>query len=207
MNHMSMYSRLMPSMVVCPECHSPIVLGGHGKTVTRSFRIDEAALAALEEEAARRNVSVNTFLNQQILSFANFDRFFMRLGLVKLSANTLHRLLDASSDEKIVEAATVAALDTPRPIILSKYGQVTLETTLEYIKMLSEFANLFEYSLSSSPGGKVVTLYHRFGPKGSLFYTNYVKTLFEQIDYSPKFRSSVDSIDFEILPEKDDGRP
>jgi hypothetical protein len=78
----------MASMLVCPECHSPIVLEEHRKTVTRSFRIDEAALGALEEEAGRRNVSVNTFLNQQILSFANFDRFFMRLGLVKLSANT-----------------------------------------------------------------------------------------------------------------------
>ncbi len=155
-------------MVVCPECHSPIVLGEHGKTVTRSFRINEAALAALEEEATRRNVSVNTFLNQQILSFASFDRFFLRLGLVKLSVNTLQRLLNAASDDKIAEAAVVAALDTPRPIILSKYGQVTLETTLEYIKMLSEFANLFEYSLASSPSGKVVTLFHRYGPKGSL---------------------------------------
>ena len=192
-------------MIVCPECHSPLVLGGHGKTVTRSFRVDEQALAALEEEAARRNVSVNTFLNQQILSFASFDRFFLRIGLAKLSVNTLQRLLNASPDDKIVEAATIAALDTPRPIILSKYGQVTLETTLEYIKMLSEFANLFEYSLSSSPSGKVVTLYHRFGPKGSLFYTNYVKTLFEQIDYSPKIKSTSDSIDFEIPPKKDSG--
>jgi hypothetical protein len=92
----------MPSMVVCPECHSPTILGKHGKTVTRSFRIDEAAL---EEEAVRRNISVNTFLNQQILSFANFKRFFIRSGLIKFSVITLQRLLEAASDEKIVEAA------------------------------------------------------------------------------------------------------
>jgi len=190
-------------MVVCPECHSPIVLGGHGKTVTRSFRIDEAALAALEEEAARRNISVNTYLNQQMVSFANFDRFFLRLGLVKLSTNTLQMLIDAASDEKLVEAAVAAALDTPRAAILSKYGEVTLETTLEYIKMLSEFANLYEYSVSNSPDGRIVTLNHRFGPKGSLFYSNYVKTILEQINYHPKMRSGAHSVDFEVLTRRD----
>ncbi|MGA1975139.1 MAG: hypothetical protein ABSG92_05835 [Conexivisphaerales archaeon] len=86
----------MPSTVICPECHSLIVFGEHGKMVTRSSRIDGAALAASKEEATRRNVSVNTFLNQQILSFASFDRFFLRLGLVKISANTLQRLHNAA---------------------------------------------------------------------------------------------------------------
>jgi hypothetical protein len=195
----------MPSMVVCPECHSPIVFGGRGKTVTRSFRVDEEALSALEEEAARRNVSVNTFLNQQILSFTRYDRFFLRIGLVKYSANTLRLLIDAASDETIVEAARLAALDTPRAIIMSKYGQVTLETTLEYVKMLAEFGNMYEYSISKSPSGTVITLSHRFGAKGSLYYSSYVRTLFEQINYTLKIKSSTHSVDFEILPRKDDG--
>jgi hypothetical protein len=89
----------MPSMVTCPECHSPIVLGEHGKTITRSFRIDEGALEALEEEATRRNISVNTYLNQQIVAFASFDRHFLKLGMVKLSGNTLQMLVDAASDQ------------------------------------------------------------------------------------------------------------
>jgi non-homologous end joining protein Ku len=189
----------MSTVVVCPECHSPIILGAKGKTVTRSFRIDEAALGALEEEAERRNMSVNTFLNQQILSFAKFDRFFMRIGLVKLSGNTLQRLIDASTETAIAEAAVVAARDTPRAIMLSKHGQVTIETTLEYIRTLSEFANLFECSISHSLRGQVVTLAHQFGPKGSMFFANYVKTLFELVGISPVIRTSPHSVDFEII--------
>jgi len=189
----------MASVVVCPECHLPIVLGTRGKTVTRSFRIDEAALAALEEEAERKNMSVNTFLNQQILSFAKFDRFFMRLGLVKLSVNTLQRLIDAATDTTIVEAAVVAARDTPRAIMLSKHGQVTIETTLEYIMTLSEFANLFECSISHSLKGQVVTLTHQFGPRGSMFFANYVKTLFELVGIKPELMISPHSVDFEII--------
>ena len=95
---------------------------------------------------------------------------------------TLQRLVDAAPEEKIVEAAVVAAAETPWLIILSKH-EVRCETTLEHIKMLSQFANLFEYSVSESRNGEVVTLFHRFGQKGSLFWGSYLKTLFEQIRY------------------------
>jgi len=193
----------MPSMVICPECHSPIVFGARGKTVTRSFRIDEGVLAALEEEAAKRSISVNTLLNQQLLAFANFDRFHARLDLVKLTGSSLQKLLEAASDEKIAEAAVVEALDTPRSIILSKYGQVTFETTLEYIKMLAQFGNLFECSFSDSPEGKVITLFHRFGLKGSLFLAKYVEVLLEQMGYATKIETSAHSVDFVVQKKKD----
>lgn len=97
-----------------------------------------------------------------------------------------------------MEAALDAARETPRSVILSKYGEITLETTLECIKMLSEFANLFEFSVSNLPNGRIVTLNHRFGPKGSLFLTNYVRTLFEQVNCNPKMRTRAHSVDFEI---------
>ena len=178
----------MPSTVICPECHSPIVFGARGKTVTRSFRIDEAVMAALEEESAKRSISVNTLVNQQLLPFANFDRFHARLDLVKLTGAALEKLLESAPDDKIAEAAVLAALDTPRSIILSKYGQVSFETTVEYIQMLAQFANLFECTISESPEGKVITLFHRFGTKGSLFLAKFVGVLLEQMGYGVQDR-------------------
>ena len=193
----------MPSTVICPECHSPIVLGARGKTVTRSFRIDEAVMAALEEESAKRSISVNTLVNQQLLAFANFDRFHSRLDVAKITGNALQKLLEAGSDEKIAEAGVVAALDTPRSIILSKYGQVTFETTLEYIKMLAQFGNLFECSFSDSPDGKVITLFHRSGPKGSIFLTKFIGVLLEQMGYTARTETSPHSVDFVVQKRKD----
>jgi hypothetical protein len=37
-----------------------------------------------------------------------------------------------------------------------------------------------------------------------LFYANYVKTLFEQIDCSSKIKTSDHTVDFEIIPNKKD---
>jgi hypothetical protein len=194
----------MANTVVCPECHSTIVLAEHPKTVTRSFRIDEAALGALEEEALKKSSSVNTVLNQQILSFSEYDRFFSKVGMVKFSASTLQNLINAAPDERLIEAAVASALDTPGSIMRSKYGKVTLDTTLEYVKMVSEFGNMYECAFADLPDGKVITLSHRFGPKGSLFWANYVKTLFEQIGYVPKIKTSANSVSFEILPKRTD---
>jgi len=193
----------MPSTVICPECHSPIVFGARGKTVTRSFRVDESVMAALEEESAKRTISVNALVNQQLLVFANFDRFHTRLDLVKLTGSSLQKLLESAPDDKIVEAAVLAAIDTPRSIILSKYGQVTFETTVEYIQMLAQFANLFECTISESPEGKVITLFHRFGTKGSLFLAKFVGMLLEQMGYAPKIETSAHSVGFLVQKKKD----
>jgi len=79
------------------------------KTVTRSFRINESAFLALEEEAKKRNISLNTVVNQLILSYANFDRYFQRLGMLKMSKVTFRKILKAAADKEIVELAREVA--------------------------------------------------------------------------------------------------
>ena len=50
------------------------------KTATASFRLDDLALSAIQEDAKKQNVSVNTLLNQLVLTYANFDRPMKRLA-------------------------------------------------------------------------------------------------------------------------------
>lgn len=172
------------------------------RTVTRSFRISERALKSIEEEAKRQNVGVSTLINQQLLAYADFERYIRRLGLIKISSATFARLLLASSDEEIARAGSEAGSDTPRSIILTKYGTMSLSTAIEYLKMLSEFANLFEFGEVEHRDKHIITLLHGLGPKGSVFFLNYVKALFGSIEYDPKFSSSAHSVVIELSPEK-----
>src|SRR2546425_9255802 len=50
-----------------------------GKTVAKSFRVNEKALGALQEEAARQSVSVYTLVNQLLLDYSEFGRFLQRV--------------------------------------------------------------------------------------------------------------------------------
>ena len=169
------------------------------KTVTRSFRINESAFLALEEEARKHNISLNTLVNQLFLSFANFDRYFEKFGMLKISKVAYRRTLKAVPDEEIVEAAREVAQNSARVLLLTRYGTLSLAGVLEYLKGLADYAYWFEYNeVVSSERKRVVTLTHSLGEKFSLFMVAYSKSLFEQIAMSPKLTSTEDSITITI---------
>lgn len=169
------------------------------KTVTRSFRISESAFLAVEEEARKHNVSLNTLVNQLLLSYANFDRYFQKFGMLKISNVAYRSTLKAVPDQAIVEAAREVAQNSARVILLTRYGTLSLAGVLEYLKSLADYAYWFEYNEVLSPERKrVITLTHSLGEKFSLFMIAYSKSLFEQIAMNPKLTSTEDSITITI---------
>ena len=169
------------------------------KTVTRSFRINESAFLALEEEAKKRNISLNTLVNQLFLSYANFDRYFQRFGMIKMSKFQFRKILKALPDNEIVELAREVAQNSSRTIILARYGTLSLTTILDYLNTLADYAYFVERSEVLSPGERrVITLMHSYGEKGSIFVNAYVKILFELINMEPKLSSTENSVTIEV---------
>ena len=168
------------------------------RTVTRTFRISEAAFKALQEDAKRQNVSVNTLVNQIVLAYTNFDRYIKKLHLIKVSRPTFRRVLEASQDAAIIEAGQQAGNDVPKLLILAKDGVLNVDTALAHLRSLAEYGNLFEYSESSSGRNMVVTLAHELGPKGTLFLAHYIQTLFENADAQPSFTLGDNSVILEL---------
>ncbi len=168
------------------------------RTITRTFRISEHAFKALQDDARHQNVSVNTLVNQTLLSYANFDRFVKKLHLIKISRPTFRRVLDAAHDDAIIEAGQLAGSDVPKFLILAKDGTLSLETVLVHLRGLADYGNLFEYTESVEDRKRVVTLGHELGPKGTLFLAHYVQTVFESVDSHPTFTLGDNSIVIEL---------
>lgn len=168
------------------------------KTVTRTFRISERALRTLQEDAKRQNVSVNTLINQVILSYTNFDRFIKKLHTIKVSRPTFRRVLDAAQDDAIIEAGQKAGSDVPESFIIAKDGALSLQTVLGHLKDMAHYGNLFEYAETVQDRKRMVTLTHELGPKGTLFLSGFVQTVFESVDMHPKFTLGDNSIIIEL---------
>ena len=165
------------------------------KTVTRSFRISESAFLALEEEAKKRNISLNTLVNQLFLSFANFDRYFQKFGMAKISKVSYRKTLKAVPDQEVVELAREVAQNSGKVIILARYGTMSLKGVLDWLQDLSDYAHWFQYNEVHSPEGKrVITLTHDLGPKFSTFMVAYTKELLGQIAMVPKLSATEDSV-------------
>jgi hypothetical protein len=168
------------------------------KTATASFRLDESALNALQEDARRQNVSVNTMLNQLVLAYANYDRPMKRFHMLKLPASSFRHILQAATNEAIIEAGNSAGKDVPKTYIRAKWGNLTADSALDYLRITADYTNLFEYS-EVSRGGKInVTLSHDFGAKGSLFLQRYVQAIFEPLGKPPSFLQDENAVSFEL---------
>jgi len=166
------------------------------KTATASFRLDESALNALQDDARKQNVSVNTMFNQLLLTYANYDRPMKRFHMLKLPASSFMHLLQAATDEAIIKAGNSAGKDVPKTYISAKWGELTAESALDYLRTTAEYTNLFEYS-EVVRGGKVnVTLSHDFGAKGSLFLQRYVQAIFEPLVKPPRFLQDENAVSF-----------
>ncbi|HZY95052.1 MAG TPA: hypothetical protein VFE98_09405 [Candidatus Bathyarchaeia archaeon] len=161
-----------------------------GKTVAKSFRVNEKALLALQEEAGRQSVSVNTLVNQLLLDYSEFGRYLQRVNAMRLSRKTFGEILNSISEDSLAKAGQVAGKSAPMALIASKWGKVTVNTVIEFIHDLSAYANLFEYYEKNENERWTITLMHELGPKWSVFLTHYIGEAFVAAGIQPKTRTS-----------------
>jgi hypothetical protein len=152
------------------------------KTTIASFRINESVLDALREDAKRQNVSVNSLLNQILLTYINYDRPMKRFDMMKLPTSAIKRILEAATET----------------YIRARWGELTVENALSFIKVTAEYSNRFEYSAITHDGRINITITHRLGAKGNLFLQSFVKAIFHQMGVSPKFSSDENAVTFEL---------
>ena len=168
------------------------------KTVAKSFRVNRNALRALQDEAKRQNLSVNTMVNQLLISYAEYGRFAQRTHSINLTQKTFAEILAATSDDNLITAAQNAGRSAPQALISSKSGEVTVNSVLEYIQDLSAHANLFEFNETNEHGHWTITLLHELGSKWSLFIANYFAEAFKAAGAEPKISSSERAVTIRI---------
>ena len=171
------------------------------RTVPKSFRIDESASIAVEEEAASQNVSSNTLMNQILKQFSEFDRFARRINTVKLSSSVFRDLLSEVDSEKVIEIAKSAGSSIPQAFATTKSGKVDVESLVDHIRSLAAYAHLCEFSETIGTRSRLLTLVHDFGLNWSIFLVHYVNAMFEQVGVSPKVEMSDRSVTFTLPGE------
>jgi len=168
------------------------------RTVPKSFRIDEAALKAVETEAVSQSVSPNTLVNQILKQFAEFDRFARKINTVKVSSAAFRGLLSAGEIDKIIEVAKTTGSSIPQAFATAKNGKVDKDSLLDHVRSLATYAHLCEVSETIDTHGHVVTMIHDFGLNWSIFLVHYITAMFTQIGSSPKIEMSDRSVSFTL---------
>jgi hypothetical protein len=156
------------------------------KTVNRSFRISEKAYKALEEGAAKGKISLNTFVNQLFLNYAEFDRYASKVQPLDLPGPLLRLILDAVPEEKIMTVAKAWANNVlTKQQVLEMSGSFSREGVIQTMKKVANHAR-FEYSdVVDHKGRRTFTIIHPLGRNYSLFAAIFMKTILEPLGSGP----------------------
>jgi hypothetical protein len=173
-------------------------LASKDRTVTLSLRISEVAYKALQEDAKKQNASLNTIANQILLAYAEHDRYLKKYGLLKVISPLYDKLLNAASDEAIIEAGKSLGPGVLPSTIISMTGELTVPGILDWLKRMGTYSNLCDYSEISHGGRISVTMSHGAGPKGSLLLASYLDSLFKTAGKQIKITQLRDSVTFEV---------
>ena len=168
------------------------------KTIAKSLRINEEALGALQEEAARQNISVNTLVNQLLLDYAEFGRFVQRAKAVRLTRKTFEEILKIAPEDGLGKAGQEAGRSAPGAIITSKWGKMNVNNVINFIRDLSSYANLFEYYEKEENGHWTITLVHELGPKWSAFLSHYLSEAFASAGAQARAKTSDRAVIFSL---------
>jgi hypothetical protein len=169
------------------------------RSVTRSFRIDGLAFAAIQEEAKKRRISVNTLVNQLFLSFADVDRHFQNMRMTRVPNEILRELLHSVPDEKLIQLGEELSPSVCETFALSVYGEFSLSTAIAALRRISLFRGI-EYNEVVHAGTTTITLTHSLGSQYSTFESQILKSLFEKLGLRPRVRSNSDSVSLEFRP-------
>jgi hypothetical protein len=121
-----------------------------------------------------------------------------RFQMVKMSASTLKYILQAQDDAALARAGDSAGNDVPKTYILAKWGRLSVDNCLEFLKITSIQAKFFVYSEAMNEGKLSFTLSHNFGNKGTLFLQHYVHAMFAPLGKGLRFTPDENAVTFEL---------
>jgi predicted transcriptional regulator len=173
--------------------------------VTRTLRLDDDVDAALEKMAEERGESVNAIAGRALRKLVEWDRLAENAGLVIVSSTTMGRLMDSQTSEQARALGEFVGNEVWKPVIISRYGEVTLDSVLKSIELIARYMGRFDFVYSTEGSKRVVTIRHSGGIKWSEFYLGVATPLFSQalgLNINPVTTEELVSIEFEVQEKR-----
>ena len=125
--------------------------------------------------------SVNSMAERALRKLVEWDKVERSANLIMVSAITLRRLMDKQTVEEARALGRSAARDVFGPIVISTFGEATMDSTLETIRRMSRYMGRFEFHYATGGSKNIVTIRHPGGIKWSAFYLGAADSMFGEV--------------------------
>lgn len=159
------------------------------------LRIPSNLLESLKDEAAKDDVSVNSFIITVLRKYTSWGRFQERLGFMPLHKSMILTMLDKLTPEEIEEIGRMQKDQTIRDFLLFESGY-NLKSFMKWIELRCKvlgFELLAKQETNPDPS-VFVMIHHNMGENWSLYYKGMFSAVLQEL--LPQDGKSYDQIIF-----------
>ena len=148
-------------------------------TDTFTIRMQKSQIDELKKISKIKNISLNTFVIQLFRHYLEIERIYEKFDWVKVSRTTLAVALKKLSYDEITLIGKNIALEFGIDFILVKWGDISEQNILEFIKIYFKENSWGNCKIFSESNGIVISIQHKMGKKASKLFSVMIGTLFE----------------------------
>jgi hypothetical protein len=148
-------------------------------TDTFTIRMQKSHIDELKKISKIKNISLNTLVSQLFRHYLEIERVYEKFDWVKVSKSTLTVALKKLSYDEITVIGKHMALEFGIDFILVKWGDVSEQNILEFIKIYFKENSWGNCKIFSESNGIIISVQHKMGKKASKLFSVLIETLFE----------------------------
>ena len=149
------------------------------KTVTMTFRIEDEVLSQLRSESGKKEVSLNTLVNQVLRRFVEWDMYESKVGMIPIARPVVHMLFENMGEDEIVEMACKVGKGAVHDIALFMKSKMDLESFLSWLETRLKSSSM-EFSHSIKDDRHVYIIKHDLGRNWSLYHKAILELIFSE---------------------------
>jgi hypothetical protein len=103
------------------------------KETTATFRIDKTVLEKIRIEASCQNVSLNSYLNQILREFTEWDMFMPDVGSIPVAKPIVIQMFQKINKDEIEDMATIIGKNAIEDMVLFMKGNIDIDSFLKWL--------------------------------------------------------------------------
>lgn len=168
---------------------------GAPKTKSVTFRIDSSVVDELQEEADRREISLNVLVNQILRRYEEWDRYENKIGMMPVPKLMLTSLIDRSVEaarksgikdiesyrDRVMKEAVNIAYGLMKDEVLYMKRSYNLWTLLAVLQEYMKVSGINSDHKVEAGGKHLFIIQHDLGESWSLFTKVLLEKIFEEL--------------------------
>ena len=169
---------------------------GKKATKTASFRIDGSLLDALAEDSNRKQISLNTLVNQILREYIEWYANAPKVGFMIVRKSLMSAMLEKFNENQVRRLAILTAKQS-REINLLFTSEYNLDSALRVIEYKMRLSG-YVYRKDVQNNQYVYTIEHGMGPKWSLYLAELFAAEFQEVHHKAEFEKLDNLLAFKV---------